>query len=102
MTIRLIHVLGSPVLRERAVEVDEIDDGVRELVKDLFDTMYADEGLGLAANQIGIARRVAVVAHGNEPPIILINPTVVEEEGKAKGHKWFDPTYSSDWVERYE
>ncbi len=68
MTIRQIHLLGSPVLRQRAEEVEEIDDSVRELVQDLFDTTYADDGLGLAANQIGVARRVAVVIHGKDPP----------------------------------
>ena len=84
MTIRKIHLLGSPVLRQRAEEVDEIDEGVHELVQDLFDTTYADDGLGLAANQIGVARRVAVVVHGDEPPLVLINPVLVEKEGKSK------------------
>lgn len=84
MTIRQIHLLGSPVLRQRAEEVAEIDDSVHELVKDLLDTTYADDGLGLAANQIGVARRVAVVIHGDEPPLVLINPVLVEKEGKCR------------------
>lgn len=83
MSIRPIHLLGSPVLRERAVEVQTIDDQVRALVEDLFDTMRADRGIGLAANQIGIARRVAVVDTGDEPPIVLINPVIVEQEGRV-------------------
>ncbi len=83
MSIRPIHLLGSPVLRERAVEVERIDDEVRALVEDLFDTMRADRGIGLAANQIGTARRVAVVDTGDEPAIVLINPVIVEQEGSV-------------------
>ena len=84
MTVRPIHLLGSPVLRERSADVDEIDSDVRDLIKDLTDTMYADDGLGLAANQIGVAKQVAVVGSENEPPLVLINPRVVEQEGNVK------------------
>jgi peptide deformylase len=84
VTLRPIHLLGSPVLRERAAEVEQIDADVRTLVQDLFDTMRADKGVGLAANQIGVARRVAVVdANDGQPPVVLINATVVEQEGRA-------------------
>jgi peptide deformylase len=84
VTIRPIHLLGSPVLRQRAEDVEEIDDGVKELIKDLLDTTFADDGLGLAANQVGVARQVAVVVHGDEPPLFLINPTLVEQEGTSR------------------
>lgn len=79
MTIRQLHLLGSPVLRQRAAPVPRVDDTVRELVQDLFDTMRAAKGVGLAANQVGIATRVAVVDVGEEapPPLVLINPRVV-------------------------
>jgi len=49
------------MLREPAARIGEVDDEIIQLIKDLFDTMKADNGIGLAANQIGIARRVAVV-----------------------------------------
>ena len=84
MTIRSIHLLGSPVLRERSEDVEKIDDSVKELIQDLLDTTYADDGLGLAANQIGIARQVAVVVHGDEPPLFLINPKIVERDGEER------------------
>jgi peptide deformylase len=84
VTIRPIHLLGSPVLRQRSEDVNGIDDSVRELVKDLTDTMYADDGLGLAANQIGVAKQVAVVGQGDDPPLALINPRVLAREGTAK------------------
>jgi len=80
VTVRSLHLLGSPVLRQRAAPVPRVDDAVRHLVDDLFETMYAARGVGLAANQIGIAQRVAVVDVGEEapPPIVLINPKIVE------------------------
>lgn len=85
MSIRTLHLLGSPVLRERSSEVPEVDDHVRELVADLFDTMRAEQGIGLAANQIGIAERVAIVDTGEgEEAIVLINPVIVEREGTIR------------------
>jgi peptide deformylase len=91
VSLRPLHLLGSPVLRQRAEPVAVVDAEVRRLVEDLFDTMYASKGVGLAANQVGIARRVAVVDVGKESPepLVLVNPVIVsrgvateiEEEG---------------------
>lgn len=79
MTIRQLHLLGSPVLRQRAAPVAVVDAAVRELVDDLFETMRAAKGVGLAANQVGIGRRVAVVDVGDDdpPPLVLINPRIL-------------------------
>jgi len=78
VSIRSLHLLGSPVLRERAKPVPVVDDTVRQFVDDLFDTMHAAKGVGLAANQVGVALRVAVVDVGEESPdpLVLINPVV--------------------------
>ncbi len=84
MSLRPLHLLGSPVLREPAAPVGTVDDDVRALVADLFETMRAAKGVGLAANQIGIARRVAVVETGEGESFALINPVVVEKDGKVK------------------
>ena len=80
MTIRQLHLLGSPVLRQRAAPVATVDDAVRRLADDLFETMHAAKGVGLAANQVGVARRVAVVDVGEDapPPLVLINPRIVQ------------------------
>lgn len=83
MTIRPIHLLGSPALRERAAEIERVDAAVTALIDDLLDTMKADGGIGLAANQIGVAKRVAVVAAGDEQPLVLINPVIVAREGTS-------------------
>jgi peptide deformylase len=80
MTVRDLHLLGSPVLRQRAAAVVAVDDEVQRLVDDLFETMRAARGVGLAANQIGVPRRIAVVDVGPDapPPLVLINPVVVQ------------------------
>jgi peptide deformylase len=80
VTVRMLHLLGSPVLRQQSPPVARVDDAVRRLVDDLFETMRAAKGVGLAANQIGVTQRVAVVDIGEEdpPPLALINPVIVE------------------------
>lgn len=80
MTVLPLHLLGSPVLRQKAVPVAGVDDEVRRLVDDLFETMRAARGVGLAANQVGVARRVAVVDVGEDDPprLVLINPVIVQ------------------------
>jgi len=80
VTVRPLHLLGSPVLRQRAQPVAPADADIRELVDDLFETMRAAKGIGLAANQVGVAQRVAVVDVGEdgELPLVLINPRIVE------------------------
>lgn len=80
-----LHLLGSPVLRQRAAPVEAVDAEVRRLLDDLFETMYAAKGVGLAANQVGLARRVAVVDVGHETrePLVLINPSVVQHTNES-------------------
>ena len=86
MTLRDLHLLGSPALRARSTEVDQVDDAVRTLVDDLFETMDAAKGVGLAANQVGITTRVAVIdADGKR--IAMINPVITTPEGKAKAEE---------------
>jgi peptide deformylase len=82
MSLLNLHLLGSPFLRERSTEVRAIDDDVRKLVEDLWETMYASKGVGLAANQVGVARRVAVI-DADEERLVLINPVILEAEGRA-------------------
>jgi peptide deformylase len=82
MSLRSLHLFGSPVLRQRSIEVKTIDDEVRRLVDDMFETMDAAKGVGLAANQVGVARRVAVVdAEGDR--FVMIDPIILEAEGRA-------------------
>ena len=82
MAILDIRVLGDPVLREQTSPVTLVTDEIRRLVDDLFETMYAAEGIGLAASQVGRRERVAVVDIG-ENPLVLINPEIVSRQGSA-------------------
>lgn len=82
MSLRPLHLLGSPVLRQRGAEIGVVDDEVRRLVEDMFETMDAAKGVGLAANQIGVARRVAVV-DADEDRFAMIDPVIVETEGRV-------------------
>lgn len=84
MSLLDIHLLGSPVLRQPSPEVAAVDDEVRAFVADLFDTMRASKGVGLAANQVGVARRICVVETDEGHSYALINPVIVEREGTVK------------------
>lgn len=83
MSLLTLHLLGSPVLRQRSAEVETVDDEVRAFVADLFETMHASKGIGLAANQVGVARRIAVVETA-EGRFVLINPKIVEQSGSDR------------------
>jgi len=77
-----MHLLGSPILRQRSDEVTAVDDEVRAFIADLFETMDAAQGVGLAANQVGVGRRVAVV-DADEHRIAMVNPVIISSEGRA-------------------
>ena len=82
MSLLPLHLLGSPVLRRRSEEIGAPDDEVRRLVDNMFETMDASKGVGLAANQVGVARRVAVVdADGDR--FVMIDPVILETEGRT-------------------
>lgn len=85
MALREIRLLGDPVLRETCAPVDEIDEEVRQLARDLEETMYEAEGVGLAAPQVGVpVRMFAFDIREPEAPVgVLINPVVEEREGAA-------------------
>jgi peptide deformylase len=72
---------GDPVLRRKSKEVREIDERVKKLIENMFETMYSANGVGLAAPQVGISERIIVVDAGSFP-IALINPEVIEESGE--------------------
>jgi len=80
MAIRKIRLDGDNVLRKKSKQVDEINGKILLLLKDMAETMYKSEGVGLAAPQIGVLKRVVVIDTGNGL-IELINPRVVSESG---------------------
>lgn len=83
MAIYPIRTFGDPVLRSPTKPITEIDDAVRTLARDMIETMYDAPGVGLAANQIGIQRRIAVFDAQDElGPRVMINPQIVETSGE--------------------
>ena len=80
MAIRNIRTNEDPILRKKSREVEKFDDRLWQLLDDMADTMYAAEGVGLAAVQVGILRRVVIVDVG-EGLIELINPEIIDEDG---------------------
>ncbi|MDF2834659.1 MAG: peptide deformylase [Paenibacillus sp.] len=86
MGIRLIVKEPDPVLREIAAEVTKFNPNLKKLLKDMAATMYDAEGVGLAAPQIGISKRVIVVDVGDENGLVeMVNPVIVEQEGEQLG-----------------
>lgn len=78
-----IRTFGDPVLRQRAAEVTDIDGSLATLVRAMFETMYAAPGIGLAAPQVGVQKRLFVYDLGDgSGPRVLINPTLVEARGE--------------------
>jgi peptide deformylase len=81
MAIRNIRTMGDEILRKKSRKVEKIDDRIITLLQDMQDTMYHADGVGLAAPQVGILKRIAVIDVGNGP-INLINPEIIETSGQ--------------------
>lgn len=82
MAVRQIVTVPAPVLRERAKRVPLIDSSVHRLIDDMIDTMHASHGVGLAAPQIGVSLRVAVIEIPDEDILVLINPEITKKKGE--------------------
>lgn len=91
MTVRKIVKYGTPSLREKSKEVFKVSKKIQNLVDDLYDTLYASNGVGLAAPQIGENVRVFVVDVGTDPktmnPVTFINPKIIKKEGAISSYE---------------
>ena len=87
MAIRKIRELGDSVLTKKCKEVTELNERTFTLIEDMFDTMYDTGGVGLAAPQVGILKRIAVIDTTGEDPIVLINPVILETDGEQVGQE---------------
>lgn len=81
MAVRNIVIIGDEVLRKTAEPVPRITKRISKLIKDMLDTMYAFDGVGLAAPQIGISKRIIVIDVG-EGPLVLVNPVLLDSHGE--------------------
>lgn len=86
MAIRNIRYDSDEVLRKRSKEIETIDNKIRELAIDMLDTMYKFDGVGLAAPQVGILKRIITIDIG-EGPKVLINPVIKKTTGKQTGEE---------------
>lgn len=85
MAIRNIRYDGDEILRKVCKPVKEMNERTLTLIDDMFDTMYEANGVGLAAPQVGVLKRIVVIDIGNDEPLCLINPVIVETEGEQTG-----------------
>ncbi len=86
MAIRQIRVEGDEILTKKCRDVKEITPRLEQLIDDMIETMHDADGVGLAAPQVGVLRRIAVIDVG-EGPIILVNPEVIETDGEQTGQE---------------
>ena len=89
MALRNIREYGDDVLERSCKEVKEVTPRVRELVEDMLETMYNANGVGLAAPQVGVLKRIVVidVSPEGDDPLIMINPTIIETDGEQTGYE---------------
>jgi len=87
MALRQIRIQGDPVLEKRCKEVKEMTPRVEELIEDMLDTMYEANGVGLAAPQVGILKRIVVIDVTGDNPYIIINPKIMESDGEQTGYE---------------
>ena len=87
MPIRNIREIGEDVLTKKCREVKEMTPRVKELIEDMLETMYEANGVGLAAPQVGVLKRIVVIDTTGDEPHILINPRIVETSGEQTGQE---------------
>ena len=84
MALRNIREIGDEILTKKCKEVKEVNEKITTLIDDMLDTMYEANGVGLAAPQVGILKRIVVIDIG-EGPYVLINPVIIEANGEQTG-----------------
>jgi len=87
MAIRNIREMGDAVLTKTCKEVTEMTPRIGQLIDDMFDTMYEANGVGLAAPQVGILKRIVVIDATGEDPYVFINPKILETSGEQTGYE---------------
>ncbi len=87
MALRNIREMGDEVLNKECKEVKEMTPRTMELIEDMIDTMYEANGVGLAAPQVGVLKRIAVIDVTGEDLYVLINPRIVESSGEQTGQE---------------
>ena len=88
MAVRPLKHLPDPVLRQKAKRIRTIDNSIQKLIDDMIETMHAENGVGLAANQVGVLQRIAVIQlPDDQEATVLINPEILRREGEMEVHE---------------
>ena len=87
MAIRQVRLMGDEILEKVCKPVKELTPRLRELISDMYETMYDQNGVGLAAPQVGVLRRIVVIDVTGEDPVTLINPQIIETSGEQTGQE---------------
>ena len=87
MALRNIREFGDPVLNKVCLPIKEMTDRNKELISDMFETMYEANGVGLAAPQVGVLKRIFVIDTTGEDPLVFINPEITEASGTQTGYE---------------
>lgn len=87
MATRKVREIGDPVLGKKCKEVTEMTPRLLELIDDMFETLYEENGVGLAAPQVGILKRIVVIDTTGEDPLLMINPKILETSGEQVGYE---------------
>ena len=91
MALRQIREMGDPILEKKSKEVTQITDRTRELIDDMIDTLMEADGVGLAAVQVGVLKRIIIIDVDTEDeeaaPIVMINPVIKETDGEQEGYE---------------
>ena len=85
MALRNIRIQGDPILTKECRKIEKMTPKIKELIQDMFDTMYDAYGVGLAAPQVGILKQLVVIDTTGEDPHVLINPEIIETSGSQTG-----------------
>lgn len=87
MAVREVREIGDPILNKACKEVKEVTERTLELIDDMFETMYETNGVGLAAPQVGVLKRIVVIDTTGEDPVVMINPRIIETSGEQTGYE---------------
>ena len=101
MALRTIRVQGDPVLEKICKPVKELTPRTKELIEDMLDTMYEANGVGLAAPQVGILKRIVVIDVG-DGPVVMVNPVILETSGQVTRPNYVKVHAFDENMEEYE
>ena len=89
MALREIRTIGDPILLKRSKEVKKVTERTKELIDDMFETLYEQNGVGLSAVQVGVMKRIIIIdiSEDGDEPIVMINPVIRETDGEQEGYE---------------